>query len=547
MINKITKEIQNYKSETVNPVKGYSYSQYKTVHRIMLIKNQVYAKGKLDEQGKIKFWFDIITPRVDNEIKNIDFDTKNISLFSLSKKDAISLFIANFALKEWLRKTGESAKLNEFIEIGSEWGNVVWKKIKDGYEVMDLNDFFVLNQTAKTLENSDIIERHLLTRSQLLEKKYWKNVDELIKAKDCKEFLVYERNGEVTEKELRVAQNKSGGSEDKYVLAKIVVGGIKKDISDDIKYVLYAEEIPKMPYKEYHRGKYAGRWLRMGLVEALYDCQIRANQIGNQIARGLEWSSKTIFRSSDRTIARNILTDMKNGDIIKSEDLQQVNTRMNGIDQLIADWNRIMEIADKIANSYEVVTGETMPSGTPFSLGNMLNQNANKLFDYIREKLGIAFEEIIQDWILPDIMKDLRGKDVIRITGDAGYLKKFYQLLVKSWYLNNLIAMPPHGEDVAMAMKEEKLKELLKNKEIILKLEKKMWENIRPRVMVVITGENIDMGAELETLKTFIALEGDSLRRTALIEMAMIRRGIDVSDLPKTPPEMMMKQVPQAV
>ncbi|MCH7535398.1 MAG: PKD domain-containing protein, partial [Bacteroidetes bacterium] len=149
---------------------------------------------------------------------------------------------------------------------------------------------------------------------------------------------------------------------------------------------------------KYALRKIDGR--RTGMYEILFDIQTRANEIGNNIARGLEWSSKTIFRSSDPIIAQNILTDMNNGDIIKSKDLQQVQTRMEGFDQLIADWNRIMNIADKLANSFEVVTGESLPSGTPFRLAERLNVNANKLFDFLREKLGIAFQDVIEEWIL---------------------------------------------------------------------------------------------------------------------------------------------------
>lgn len=46
--------------------------------------------------------------------------------------------------------------------------------------------------------------------------------------------------------------------------------------------------------------------------------QVRANEIGNQIARGLEWASKTFFRSKDQRFTQNILTDLMSGDIIKS-------------------------------------------------------------------------------------------------------------------------------------------------------------------------------------------------------------------------------------
>ena len=41
----------------------------------------------------------------------------------------------------------------------------------------------------------------------------------------------------------------------------------------------------------------------------------------------------------------------------------------------------------------------------------------------------------------------------------------------------------------------------------------------------------------METLSTFIALEADPIRRTALIELAMRKKNIDVASLPKTPPQ----------
>lgn len=547
MIKKIKEEIYDYLNTPVTICDGYTFSQAAIVRRIMLYKNQSYPKGKKDSQGNYKYWFDIISPRVDSEIKNIDFDTKDIILYSESKKDSIPIFVSNIALKEYLRTSGEATKLNDFIESFTEWGNIVWKKVKGGYETMDLNTFYVINQTAKYLTESTIIEKHILTPAELRAKQgVWKNVEELITDNKAKKFEIYERNGEVTTKELAEAKEEDGGSETEYVLAKIIVGGIEKKEGSKI---LYAKEIKELPYKEAHRGRYNGRWFRIGMYETLFETQTRCNEIGNQISNGLEYSSKTVFRSSDRTIAQNILTDLQNGDIIKSDDIAQIQTRMEGFDQLAADWDRQMAIADKLSNSYEVITGESLPSGTPFSLGNMLNVNANKLFEFIREKLGIAFEDVIQDWIIPDVLKDLRGKDFLRLTGDTESLKKYYEILVNSWYINNLIAIGPHTPEMGDNFKQKKMEELMKDKNAMIKLENKWFESFKPRVQVIIAGENINLPAEMETLKTFITLEADPLRRTHLIEMAMQRRGIDVSDLPKTPPEVMAQggQVPSAV
>ncbi len=542
IVKKITEEVEQYKNGSYDMLDGYSFSAFKLLRRIGLYKAQVYPKGKLDSQGNYKYWFDVITPRVYSEIKNIDFDTNDIILYSDTKEDTMRLLLANIAMKDYLAKSGEAEKLNEVVEQGSEWGNVVWKKVGKQYKILELNNLMVLNQTAKTLEDSDVIEYECMVSSDLRKKLgVWnkKEVEEILKSgkpeqnKSAPEFHIYERNGEISEKEYKEAKEEEGGSEDKYILAKVIVGGTEKGKPTEI---LFCEKIDEKPYKEYHRSTYCGRWLRMGLYEILMDIQTRANEIGNQIARGLEWSSKTVFRSSDKLIAQNILTDLQNGDIIKSTDLQQVETRMGGLDQLIADWNRLMQMADSLANSYEVVTGENLPARTAFKLAAQQNMNANKLFDFIREKLGIAFKGVIEDWILPDLLRDLKTQKILRLTSDSGALNQYYEALINDWYVRNLLSFPPHDEETGIDIKMKKLQEITKNKEAIVELEKDMWKEFYPRVRVSITGENYALTVELDTLNSFIQLEQDPVRRTALIEMAMAKKGINVASLPKTPP-----------
>lgn len=554
----IEAEIRHYQEDKVWLSDGVSFSQFKLVKRISLYENQQYPKGKIDAQGDYKYWYDIITPRVNDEVKNIDFDRKNILLYSDSFEDRLAVYLSNLWLKDWLTRTGQGEELNDAVEEFSAWGNVVWKKVKGGYERMDLKNTYILNQTAKTLKESAVIERHQLTQSDLRAKEgVWKNVEEAIKncanlefsaTKDSKEsqitspvYETYERNGEVSRKVLNEAQGKSGGSDDKFVLAKIIVTGVSKKSSVK-KHILFAEEIDEMPYREAHRGRYKGKWFREGMYEILFDCQTRASQLGNQIAKGLEWASKTIFRSADPTFYQNVLTDLRNGDILKARDFGQIEVRMQGLDQLMVDWNRNLQTADRLSNSYEVVRGETMPSNTPFRLGSMLDTNANKLFDFLREKLALGFKNLIEDWILPDLLKDLRAKKVIDLTNSEENLKDYYEMVVNAWYNRNLMYLPPHDLEMQKTLKEAKLEEIIKNKKAVVAVEDGFWEGFKPRVRVVITGENVQLAGELESLYSFIQLEADPVRRTALIEMAMSKKNIDISNLPKSPPMPMQVQ-----
>ena len=553
IVDKITTEIENYKNSSYETFDGYSFSAYKVLRRIGFAKAGVYPTGKFDSQGNYKYYFDIISPRVNSEVKNIDFDTKDILLYTDTiQTDAPRLLLANVAMKDYLAESGEAEKLNEAVEQGSEWGNDIWKKVGKDYKILELNNVMVLNQSAKTLEDSDVIEYECMLSTDLRKQKenwYSDKVEELLKSakvdykKSSPEFYIYERNGEITEKEyLKARDDDETGKEDKYVLAKVIVGGVEKDKPST---VLFCEEISEKPYKEYHRSSYAGTWLRKGLYQVLLDIQTRANEIGNQIARGLEYASKTIFAGEGTLIAQNILTDLQNGDYIKSKDIRQVEVRMNGLDQLIADWNRLMTLADQLANSYEVVTGESSPSGTPFRLAAQQNLNANKLFNFIREKLGIAFQGVIEDWILPRLLKNLKAKEIIRLTSDSGALNKYYEMLVDAWYIKNLISFPPHDNEQAKDIKLQKLQELLKNKEAIVNLEDEMWEDFYPKVRVSITGESQELQREKDDLATFIQLENDIVRRTALIELAMQKSGIDVASLPKTPPAPVQPQPEQ--
>lgn len=556
-------EIQRYLTEVVNIAESYDYSQFKLVRRITIFESHTYPTGKFDSQGNYKLWYDIISSRIANEVKNIDFDTKDIKVSSERKSDDLACLLVNLKLKDYLRETGQDEELNAAIEEGSGWGNVVWKKVKKGYERVDLKNFYVINQTAKCLYETPVIERHQMTSSDLREKiGVWENVKEVLE--NCKSetyksqiqsaaktttvpyYDIYERNGEICVKDFKELMDKEvvDGDEDKYVFAKVICAGTKGNVGGvSLEYVLFAEEMPGKSnedlYEEFHRGVYKGKWFREGMYELLFDLQVRANNIGNQLAQGLEFASKVIFRSKDKLIVQNILTDLKNGDIIRTEDLQQVPVAMEGFTQLVAEWNIVQQHANDIANSSPIVTGEGMPQRMPFQVAALLNQNANKLFDYIRQKLAIPFTHMFEGWIVPQLVKQLSATEILRLTGDSKMLDRVYAMIVNDWYVKNLLAIGPHGQDMADLIIQQKIEELKKRPALLMTGLKDVFKDFSPNVSCVITGENSTLPQDMQTLSTFIALEQDPVRRGALIEMALAKKGIDVASLPKSEPGMM--------
>lgn len=550
----IETEILEYLTKDVYISENYSFSQPKLVKRITQFENHIYPTGKTDSQKKYKFWYDIISSRISAEVKNVDFDTRNIRVKSDRIIDSLLSIITNLKLAFWLHRNGQAEELNSALEEGAGWGNVVWKKVKGNYERVDLKNFYVINQSARTLNESPTIERHQLIQSDIRAKEgVWKHVKKVLD--ECKSNMysstvetqanettvpyydIYERNGEVCLKYLKEVNEEQINEKDEntYVLARVIVAGMKAQSTNnvEIKYILFANQIPKMPFKEYHRGTYKGRWFREGLYELLFDIQVRANQIGNQIAKGLEWASRVIFRHDDRLLVQNILTGMRNGDMIKTRDLQQVEVRLQGFDQLANDWNRVIELANEIANSREVVLGNALPSGTPLGAYNQLNANANKLYMFIQEKFAIPVSELFEEWLLPELIKGLKGNDIFALTGDTEMMDRLREIYARDWYLRNLLVIPPHDAQIREMLIQSKMEELRKRPVLFQKNTQDAFTDFVKYAYVDITSEKRDIEADLQTLSAILGQEADPIRRSFIIDIILKEKGFDVASFPK--------------
>ena len=71
-----------------------------------------------------------------------------------------------------------------------------------------------------------------------------------------------------------------------------------------------------------------------------------------------------------------------------------------------------------------------------------------------------------------------------------------------------------------------------------------LFENFKPRVSVIITGEQVNLDSDLQTLGSFAQLEADPVRRSAILELMARKKGLDFGSLPKSPPMQPMKPMP---
>jgi hypothetical protein len=556
----IKDETHKYLFESVQTSSGELYSEHRLKRRIYTYKSRVYPTGKVNEVGEIEYWFDAIIPRVNAEVKNLRLDSKYFMFWSKNPiGDFAAVYIANASLAEFMERTHRAEELSEATEDFVADGNVLFRKTDKAYEKCDAMNTFLTNTLARTVNETAVIERFYLTQSELRKKDgLFTNVDaviekcanttltpspEFVASSSNKTYPLYElyrRTGEVSEKTLFKAQGKEGGDDKKFVLARIIVAGLTKGTDTKDEYVLFAEALSgKMEdhFKEAHRGPYKGKWWREGLYELLFDQQTAYNELTIEIMRAIPWNTSAILRSNDIQTYNNVRHALTRGSIIKSGDLQQVqiNARIN---DAIVMRNSILAEMDSIANSYEVVRGVTPASGTPLGTTEMINENSNKLYDFLRKKLAIPYRYAYREFVFPQLVKELSGKDIIRLTGSEHMLEEFRRLIAECWYYKNLAIIGPHGPEVKDAIVEEKMQEM-KRIDPTIKNTKEIWKEITPRIFCTIVGEAYNT-SEVSTIYQLLPLETDPFRRAYMLDYILKSKGIAIPP----PPNPAVQQAP---
>ena len=563
IIKTIRNEINDYESRSYEISEGVSKSAYKRIKRISFFQNRGGDTDKLDELGQYQYWLDPVKVYIDSTVKNLRVDTKSFLAFSKAPvEDFPAIFTINCKLRDTLFDANYDIRLKEDVEYYVGWGNALWRKLQKSHELCDLTNTYIINQTAETVNDTAIIERHQLSQSQLRAMDgVYKNVDEVIKncgnkffsatnktteyATSNKVYEIFVRNGEVSEKDLFEAQGKQGGKEDKFLLARIATVLDKSD-KEGKNYILFAEAFPankKMSdyYKEAHLGPYKGTWLREGIYEQLMDYIVAIREIDNDIQEGLTWASKVIFRSSDNKTFQSVRTDIENGRMVNSKDLAQVDVRLQNLDQLISRRNNLIQEMDRVTHSFEVAQGDT-PSNTPLGVVKIADENAGKYFIQLKMKFTIAYKHIYKEWELPNIVKELKIQDIIKVTGNNTIIDQFRKMAVDSWYLKNLVKIGPHTAEMKEQIKAQKLAEL-SNYDALIKNMPEIWDGILKRTYITITGENLDMAENLQTLIQLLQLETDPVRRAYILDMIYAVKNIPIP--PPVSPDMQQVQLQQ--
>ena len=437
---------KEYQTRSIPLFQGYDYSQYETLNLI----NHYWIDSYLEEASDDvigDFPFDNISKfRVLLEARATDFDTKHFEVEPIngSREARVAAMVATKALRKHMKDIKFSKYINDFCITRPKYGGVLSKNTSNGIVVMKWENLIT--------DQSDImagirIERFYLTPAELLGmKEGWKNTKEAVKTavsireKDVSEsggveeaqtqgdlIEVYELQGNFKKCDFEEAYAQYNGTEYEYneddeyeyVEARIVCCGaewVDKKAKEEYGLILYANK-EKTSQKYLARNPMTGRGLGEGIIEQLAEHQKWHNFTKTEEMRMIAIAGKKVYWTDDPDVLANIFDEgVDHGTVLRvseGKNLSELNQLPTGTpiyQNIRMEWS---DSADKQTSSFNSKIGEEAKSGTPFRAQYLQNIEASSQFEQYREEIGIHFEEIASDWLLPDALAKAAREDEI--------------------------------------------------------------------------------------------------------------------------------------
>ncbi len=515
---------------------GYQFSQRRMLADIDLAINSVYKGGKMDSQGQRKLYINIVRFYLNVAIKNTDIDTKNfvLSPADYDNSNIWATWFTNRQFRAWVKDTGYSKVVNEFIVDYNKYGTCVSKKVGEKIVRVPLR-VLKNDQGANTLLDgvkggAPLIEEHLYSYIEMQEYKgTWDDCEYFEGKRPIYEMYTYIPIEDfMVLSGMTVPKVKENSKEDEkldeMVLTMSILMPNGKDNNDKKKKyndkVLFIEQVDELPYNECHSEKQDGRWLGIGEIEKQLENQIAKNLSANLRLTGMKNSATSIFQTQGDVVAKNLVKNVKNGDVLQVG-LNGVITRVDMSTRALADFaghDQVWEDnSQKQSFAFESATGESFSSGTPFRLGAMLSNSVMGYFDLKKETIGLFLQETFYSKMLPIFQK--RAKNDIQVISQSeqgyGMIRDLFVETLTNKNFADMILSPnlfregfPDKEMVRKSVEQE----IVKNPYLFVEITKDIYKNAKYKIDLDITGESKDIADRetLTTLYTTMIQAGDS-------------------------------------
>lgn len=506
--------------------KGVLYSQRQLINKIIYIENSEYESGKYDSEGQRKTYINISRFVRDVARMRTDIDVKNY-IFNPDSHDYFwEAYFMQRQFKVFSRVNNYGEELNRLGDDYCTYGTAVSKKVGKNVvrvpirSLRNTQDAKTLNHAAKT--GGYVIEEHKYTKTEMESFPDW----DVSNLEYGKEYTVYERYSLVPQW-VYDKYNGKESSDDKMVLCVQILLP-EEDGKRDDGGILYMEKISDTPYEEVRWEIVDGRWLGRGPIEIQFENQIARNMTANLRRRALLWGSKKIFQSQSDQIQKNLIRDVKDGQVLEvgpNGQISQVAMESRNLQEYTSDEAMIDKNIQQTSFTFEVATGESMPSGTPFRLGVLLNQAVETFYTLKREQFGLWAKRAFFSQMIPVFKKQVKDHTVLIGAGESGFdiLK---ETMIEMHVRERLINLAHTGLTPDKA-REMVTKEIDSRPALFIKVPKGFYDEAILHMDLDITGEAEDTQEVIQTLTTLYQsmVQAQDPRAETVLETILSKSG----------------------
>lgn len=541
-IKRILAEVDGFQTRQIQIVPQLYFNQYETVNTIFFYYNSKFTTGDFDDEGDRKYFYNVSKNPCKIFTKSIDFDTKSIKLLTAEGGDPAKTWFMERDLKYWMRDIEFGKTLNRIFYELPIFGTVVLKVIEGVPYFVDLRNFIV-EQSADDLDKSSyIIEVYNMTVGEFkktADKMGWKAadvkevLDRFAAMKGVSHIRLLERYGDILEKDGSFSYKRTFVADvgyDEYTVAPNERGQM---IIRERGVLLSSEDWDDNPYWEFHTGKIGGRWLGVGVVESLFEPQIRHNELANLQAKTSYWAALRVFQSRDTAINKNLKTDTKSGDVLS---VDSEITQIDMSDRNLAFFNEETAKWNKNINDMTIAFA---PVGHSVIAIRVAMDQVVSYFEQIQENVAMDIKEMIYEDIIPQFERDMTTEHMLRLVGQDldTYIDMIKNQLVNHQVVDLVLQgkFPTNADrdaiEIAVAAS------IKQGKEKLLTIPKGFYKDVKYDVDIDITGESIDtkeryaaLFAALQAITTDPSILTDPTKKK-ILSFILEEQGISPNDI----------------
>lgn len=414
-----------------------------------------------------KMWVPLIRTLVEDVVKNIDLDQKDLQFRALTPDGFAITDITRASVQEYLTNMFFGEILDETERQGAIDGTVVWKTWEENgvlkRRTVDLLHIYI-DPTEQSIQSAfRFTERGLMTPDEIAGMSGWINTEDIWGSQNLSKndirvgaqsvssvpttgrFVdIWEMWGKIPKK-LIDGDFKADDCDD-YVDGHIIVSGL--DAADPrVHLIELNNNKDKMgviikPYEEFRIAKIAGRWYGLGIAERALALQEWLNTVVNIRINKAYVSQLGLFqiRKGSGITPQMLARLPSNGAVTVS----QIN---NDIAPLVVpgpdkdsyqDEDVIVNWAQKVTQAYAISTGEELPASQSATATAVQNTGAKSGYSMMKDAIGFFLERWMDRHALKVIAKSIKVGDVIRITGDDESFRAVVEKIVANMAMKNL-------------------------------------------------------------------------------------------------------------